>query len=334
MGDIVHALPVAAALRAAWPDVRVDWLVDVRHRRLLDLTSVLNECITIDTRVWRGADGVPSVLARLRATRYDAALDLQGLVKSAALARLSKAARVIGFARPHLREPLAGRFYTERVDVGGTPHVVDKNLALLRVLSVDHPAKEFPLTAGASPAPAAVRTLLGLDARGAYAVINPGAAWPNKRWPPQRFAELAERMHLQHGLRSTVVWGPDEETLAARIAAASNGAAVMAPRTQLADVLALVKDARIVISGDTGPIHLAAAAGTPIVGIYGPTDPARNGPWSRADVCVSRFDECVCHHKRRCLVERWCLADIDLREVSEAVTRRLEHDSTDGAKRS
>jgi heptosyltransferase-1 len=126
------------------------------------------------------------------------------------------------------------------------------------------------------------------------------------------------------GLKSAVLWGPGEETMAAQIARASAGAAEMAPATTLTDAIALAREARVVVSGDTGPTHLAAAVGTPIVGIYGPTDPARNGPWHPGDVCVSRFGVCACHHQRRCRQpERWCLAGIAVEEVLQAVQQRL-----------
>ncbi len=310
MGDIVHTVPAVAALRAALPGTAFDWLVERRHRAVLDAFSLDVTPIEIDpSKSW--AETVRIVRA-LRARAYDVAVDFQGLLKSAVLARLSGARRVVGFARAALREPMAAAFYTETVDPGAGRHVIDKNVALARHLGVTDDAIHLPLAPSAETAPA-----------GPYAALNAGAGWPNKQWDPSRFGALASWIRQTHGVPSLVTWGPGEEALAARVIAASDGAASLAPATTPAGLLALMGKAAIVVSGDTGPIHLAAAAGAPIVGIYGPTDPARNGPWSPRDVTVSRFAECECHHKRRCQRATRCLDDIAVSEVAAAVSRRL-----------
>jgi heptosyltransferase-1 len=338
LGDLVHTLPLAAALRDAWPDARIDWLVDTRYRALLDLVpgSVINERFNIDMRALRGPSSVFTIIQRLRLASYDIAFDAQGLLKSALLARLSGASRVVGFTRQQLREPAAAVWHTETVDPSGATHVIEKSLSLLRAADIAPPPQfKFPLDIRPSPAPACTRELLGFgragderDGRDAsqapFVLLNPGAAWPNKRWPPERFGALAREIHARHGLKSAVLWGPGEETVAAQIARASDGAAEMAPATDLVDAIALAREARLFISGDTGPTHLAAAVGTPIVGIYGPTDPARNGPWHPDDICISRFTACACHHHRRCSAATWCLTDIGVDEVIAAVDRRLE----------
>src|SRR5262249_22735814 len=131
-----------------------------------------------------------------------------------------------------------------------------------------------------------------------FAVFNPGGAWPNKRWPPERFGAVARHVQDAHGLKSLVLWGGDERAIAEIVAARSGEAATIAPSTPLSDLVAILSRARLVVSGDTGPIHLASAVGTPVVGIYGPTNPARNGPWSPDDVTVSRNDRCQCLHAR------------------------------------
>ena len=127
---------------------------------------------------------------------------------------------------------------------------------------------------------------------------------------------------------SVVLWGPGEEALAAEVVAGANGAAVLSPKTTIADLVALARRAALMVSGDTGPTHIAAALGTPIVGIYGPTRPARNGPLSPLDVTVSRDAVCQCHHLRRCTRERMCLLDIEVAEVLDAVERRLGAEKT------
>jgi ADP-heptose:LPS heptosyltransferase len=153
--------------------------------------------------------------------------------------------------------------------------------------------------------------------------VNPGAAWPNKRWPPARLASVASALRDRHGLTSIVLWGPGEEALAQEVVAGSHGAALLSPKTTIGDLVALSRRAEIMISGDTGPTHIASAVGTPLVGLYGPTRPTRNGPLSPLDVAVSRDEICRCHHLRRCTQDRPCLLDIGVDEVLSAVDRRL-----------
>lgn len=134
---------------------------------------------------------------------------------------------------------------------------------------------------------------------------------------------MAVALRERHGLTSVVLWGPGEQELADTIVAQAASAAIMTPQTRLADVMALARGAAVMVSGDTGPTHIGAAVGVPIVGIFGPTRPERNGPWSAADVTVSRAAMCACHHRRRCHASRWCLLDIDVAEVLAAVEHRL-----------
>jgi heptosyltransferase I len=319
LGDIIHAVPAAAAIRRAYPKSTIDWLVDVRHRDLLDLVPVVDGRIPINTS---GVGSVVSAVKALRRGRYDAALDLQGLLKSAVAARLSGARRVIGFRSDLLRERAARPFYTEvSGDAGG--HVVNKNLSLLKAIGIRMPDIEFPLDDRNAAIVDEARALIGISREHPFAILNPGAAWPNKRWPPVYFAELARELAKRRDLRSLVVWGPGEEALAHTVAMASDGTAAMAPRTTVADLISLSKAATLMVSGDTGPLHIAGAVGTPIVGIFGPTDPARNGPWASEDLVASRYRACSCHYQRQCHIAGWCLLDIAPREVMDLVDRRL-----------
>ena len=317
LGDVVHAMPAAAALRRAHPDARIDWLVDPRYAELVGLLTTLDRVLPIDPRGRRR--DLLAGLGSLRAVDYDAAVDLQGLVKSAVLARASRARRVIGFPRAHLREPMARALYTETRDPGERPHVVHQNLALVSALGATTTRVEFPLRE--VPTPRAVEVLERPDER--FALLNPGAAWPNKRWPPSRFGEVAAALRDRRQMRSLVLWGPGEESLAAEVAANSTGAATVLPPTGLIDILGLARAARLMVSGDTGPLHLAGAVGTPLVALFGPTRPERNGPWEAADVTVSRLDRCACHYERRCRLATPCIDDIGVDEVMAAIEARL-----------
>jgi ADP-heptose:LPS heptosyltransferase len=176
-------------------------------------------------------------------------------------------------------------------------------------------------------APVPSEALETLRAQGCdrFALINCGAAWPNKRWPADRFGRLAAWIRERHGLRSVALWGPGEADRASEVARLSNGAAIVAPATGLRDLVALSRAASLMVSGDTGPTHIAGAVGTPIVGIFGPTDPARNGPWDDGDRVISRYASCDCHYQRVChrASDRWCLLDVSVEAVQHAVDERL-----------
>jgi len=316
LGDVVHAIPAAAALRTAYPAARIDWLVEARHRAIVDLVTAVDRAVVVERATW---DGWTSAIQELRRTSYDVAIDLQGLMKSAVFARASGAARVVGFSIWHLREKAARPFYTTTAESEMT-HVIRKNLQLLRAVGVNDDEIRFPLSTPASAALDRVRLQIG-DRR--FALINPGAAWPNKRWLPERFGEIASFVSDECGMTPFVLWGPGEDSLSQSVVAASNGAARGAPATTIADLVALSRAAALVVSGDTGPLHIATAVGTPTVGLFGPTDPARNGPWSDADVSVSVYDRCGCHYDRRCHESRWCLDDVTTAEVCAAIQRRL-----------
>ncbi len=331
LGDVVHAIPAVAALRRTFPAARIDWLVGDRCRELVELVPVVDRCRV--TPPLRAAAAFPRLVRTLRAARYDAAIDLQGLLKSAVLARGSGAPRVIGFGRGQVRERAARLLYTETPASGGPGHVIDKNLALVAALGVERQPAEFPIAE--TPTDVVERAREGLGVRGArgFALLNPGAAWTSKCWPPERFGELARRLRRERDLPSVVVWGPGERERAARVVAASDAAAVSAPPTRVADLVALARAAEVMVAGDTGPLHIAAALGTPVVGLYGPTDPCRNGPWSPADIVVSRHGACGCRRDpsasagvvvRRCAQARPCISDIPVDEVAEAAYHRLD----------
>src|SRR5215471_4235956 len=317
LGDVVHTIPAAAALRRKFPDGRIDWLVDRKHREIVDLVTVVDRTIAINST---SMGGWIEAVRTLRQTSYAAAIDLQGLLKSAVLARASGAEHVIGFSIWHLREKTARPFYSETADVGGG-HIIARNLDLLRAVDVESTEIEFPLRMPDSDVLERLRERLP-DER-PFVRINPGAAWPNKRWPAERFGAVASFIRDEAGLTPVVVWGPGEETLARGVVRVSAGAAIEAPPTSVTDLVALTRAASLLISGDTGPLHVATAVGTPVVALFGPTDPARNGPYASEDVSVSRYDACDCHYERRCHQSAWCVADVSVAEVCAAVQRRL-----------
>jgi heptosyltransferase-1 len=321
IGDVVHTLPVLPVLtRRGW---EVDWVVEPPASALLANHPLVSRLVLAPR-----AQGFRLATARaafrlLRAEAYEVALEVQGTWKSAVWARVSGASRLVGHGAPWRREPFSGLLIREPVDVPeDAHHVIDKNLSLLRVLGIDAMgSREFPLPPTDSQAIFAQAQLkaLGLDD---FALLNPGGAWASKLWSAHGYGEVARGLK-DRGLRCLVSWGPGEERLAERVVAASEGAAVGCPPTTLLEFIEIARRARVVVGADTGPLHLACALGVPVVGIYGPTDPARNGPFDPRDVVVRRTPLCSPCHKRRCRIHDGVMGAITPADVIRAIERRL-----------
>lgn len=293
LGDVVHALPVAHALRRQFPQAHVTWIVEARELAILTGHPDLDAVVPVDTRLWRrliwrpaGAVEVGGKLSRLteriRRARFDVAIDLQGLIKSGLLTAYTGAPLRIGFAFRHCREPLNAVFTTRRV----TPppeavHIVEQYLSLLAPLGVKRAAPVFHVPSE-SEAERRIEEFLaeqGVKPRDRLVALNPGAGRPSKRWPVERFARVAERLTVEAGARVLLLWGPDEEAMARSIAAGMTSRPILAPPTTIPALSALLRRSALMVASDTGPLHLAAALGTPSIGLYGPTRAERNGPY-------------------------------------------------------
>jgi heptosyltransferase-1 len=348
MGDIIHSLPAANLLKEAFPGATLGWVVEERWAELLCAPSVprcgsrspqkpiADKIHTVNTRAWRQSllsdatwRDIGASLREIRAERYEVAVDVQGAVRSALIARLSGAPVIYGFAQP--RENAASLFYSRQVQARGT-HIVEQNLSLALAVaqcggneSSCEPAGMGVSTPHLLPRDDAAERecynrleRLGIHE---YAVLNPGAGWGAKQWPPQRYGVVAKRLSEELGLRSLINVGPDEEFLARELEEASEGAAA-AFSGSISELIALTRGARIFIGGDTGPLHLAAALGIPVVGIFGPTDPARNGPYGTPSI-VLRSPESVTSHKRRQTADEGMLS-IRADNVMNSVVRLLK----------
>ena len=329
IGDVVCTLPALAALRRGLPGSRIAWAVGRGGAaQILRDNPSLDELIELDLRSWRrDFAGARAAVAGLRAGRFDVALDFQGLLKSGLIAWLSGAPRRIGFAPGALREPASALMLTERVAADDRAHVIGKNLRLAAHLGCCvNGAYEFPV----GLAPADERFAAEQLARfgGGFAILNPGGGWPTKLWPAEAFAEIADRLWEAYGLGSAITWGPGEEPLAQQVAAGARSGAAVPLGSTLKQLFALARRAALFVGGDTGPLHLAAAAGTPVVGIYGPSASLRNGPFSPEDVVVERRDlECrVDCYRRRC--GHISCMDLPVESVWQGVIRRMRSSSS------
>ena len=282
LGDVVHALPVAE--NAALAGAEVAWLVEPRFAALLSGNPSISRVFTADTRGWRrqplSAPGeVRRLSQELTAFRAEATLDLQGLWKSALLAALGPAP-VFGFSRSERREPASAFLARRHVRPGPEArHVVDRNLALAAAAGI--PARRRAPDARyllSVPAPEAEEFLSRIPRP--FALYHPGAGRPEKAWGEERHAELARRLAREHGLAPAVSWGPGDEERAGRLLSLLPEALAL-PRLGLPGLARVTSQARLFVAGDTGPLHLADALGTPVVAVFGPTDPARNGPYGQ-----------------------------------------------------
>jgi heptosyltransferase-1 len=293
MGDVIHTLPAAQALRAAFPQAMIGWLIEKRWVELLCAPGtplrgprsaqrpLVDWVHPVNLVGWRKsffslstAQSIAKVWNDIRAAHYDVAVDLQGAIRSAVLARWSGAPAVYGVAEP--RESPASLWYTRRIITHGA-HVIEQQLSVAEAItqgSVKRPRVELPRDPAVE-----VRMSQRLAEKRTtdFAILNPGAGWGAKRWPAERYGKVAGELAAL-GLRTILNYGPGEQELAEAAQCASGGAAE-AMDCSITDLIALTRRARLFIGGDTGPLHLAAALGIPVVAIFGPTDPARNGPY-------------------------------------------------------
>jgi heptosyltransferase-1 len=317
MGDILHALPAVTALRQAHPDWVIDWAVEPRWRALLaaegstgrqtaenSTQPVIDRLHFAATKQWRKSPFSRQTLHEFMALRsalqtgeYDAVIDLQGAIRSAVVARLAGCPRLIGEANP--RELPARWLFSERVATHGF-HVIEQDIELASAIVGDAFTPVAPLLPVDPAAELWADKILPPSVGQPVILINPGAGWGAKRWPVERYADVSQSL-IARGCRVLVNVGPGEEPLAEVIASQTGGAATPLACT-LPQLIAITRRIALAIAGDTGPLHLACALGRPVVGIYGPTDPGRNGPFGTR-FTVLRSPESRRDHTRRAAPE-------------------------------
>ena len=326
IGDCILTMPLAVALRQAYPKAFIAWAVEGVAGTMIERHPAVDLAIRLPRRFARSPGSLWRLRKQLRSLKFDVALDPQSLTKSALVARLSGAARRIGFARPVGRE-LAPWLNTEVVS-SGQAHVVDRYLELLAPLAVAPTAArfDFPIDPATKGRMQAALCAIGHDVP--LAVLNPGAGWPSKVWPKERYAELAGKLFHQSGVRSLVTWAGDEELASAQaIVDAAAGAAVLAPPTTLLELAAVLRQAKLFVGSDTGPLHMAAAVGIPCVGIYGPTRPAECGPYGPGHVAIqARYQAGTSRQRRQGPND--AMREVSVEQVVEACQRVLSRRDT------
>jgi len=314
LGDIIHTLPAFAALRKNFPKAEIAWVVEAKEKDILDLVTGLNEIVIVGTDGWR---------KKLK-NRNQTAIDFQGLIKSGFIAFLSRARKRIGFDRKNLKEPLASIFYTDRLgEFPESEHVIRKNLALLRLLGIKEKDLDFPLNVPEGLQRAVGEKIATLGDRGTrrLAIFNLGAAWMTKRWPLESWVAVLKNLKNEN-IYPLLLWGTDQEKELALAIGAQTGVPP-APFLSIQEVLALIKNAALVVSGDTFALQAACALNVPVVGIFGPTNPARNGPFRVRDRVAYHELSCSLCYRRTC-ESRECLTIITPEEVTSLVKQSLE----------
>ena len=299
MGDVIHTLAAVSSLRAAFPAMNIGWVIEDRWCELLcaggtplsgprsPQRPLVDAVLVVDTKRWRESllsrqtrRDVQQALREVRHRHYEVAADFQGALKSALVAQMSKANVIFGFAHP--REWPARIFYQHCIETSGA-HVIEQYHSLAEAVAgkpIAQSATAFPRDERAEASIA--KKISGLSEN--LVIINPGAGWGSKQWPAARYGEVARALSLS-GLFPLINFGPNEHQLAYEVQTASGGIA-QPISCSISELIALTRRARLFIGGDTGPLHLAAALNVPVVAIFGPTDPARNGPFSANSVVL------------------------------------------------
>ena len=336
LGDVAHTLPVAATLRKSLPDSHISWMVEERFQDIVQDNPDIDEVIPLRTKVWRKNWNAKSfkeifeTIKILRQHKFDLVFDLHGLLKSGIIARLSGAPTRVGFHRRNCKEKLSTLFTNRRAPyMAGGLHVVDINLTLLQTaLCKVEETKLFPLQV-----PEEADKKIGsyfdqhseLTARPIVA-INPGAGFESKQWELNRFAELADRISKELKCSIMLTWGPGEESKVQQISSHMQQKSWIAPPTSILESIALYKRMALLVSCDSGPLHLGAAVGTPTVSIFGPTDPVRNGAYGVNHATVYKMLSCSFCWKKTCpLGTKECMNQVTADEVFKAVKQQTKN---------
>lgn len=330
LGDMLHTLPAVAGLRASFPNAKIDWLVGESAAFLLSAVRGIDTVHIFEkdaafTRLFRRDNRyhVWNLIRDLRAERYDVSIDFQGLLKTAFLGFISGSARRIGFPKSLVRESPAHWFYHQTpAEPEKALHVIELNRLLAGCIGTEIAPTAFDLVSHESDA-RYVDHLIEKESLHNFVVVNPGGGWPSKIWNPEYYGQLADRIQTELNLQVVVTTGPGEESLQERLFAHCRGKRPIHVQISFLQLIPLLRKARLMIGGDTGPLHLACTLNTAVVGIYGPTCPVRNGPWGKSDEVVVHTLPCSLCYKRSCPTDNACM-DITVDEVFAAVTRRLE----------
>tara|TARA_B100000315_G_scaffold167788_1_gene156286 strand:- start:13540 stop:14559 length:1020 start_codon:yes stop_codon:yes gene_type:complete len=321
LGDIVHGLPVLKALHNKWPDAKISWVVKDVYLDILNGNPLIDDLILLIKNSL--TTSIFSFRKKLRHGSFDLAVDMQGLFRSGLIAFLSGAAVRIGFS--NARE-LSSLFYTHKVDAPLNLHAVDRNLKLAAALGCEDQEIEFPLYFKPETEQEALSFLQKnlLDTRRPLVTFVPGARWEKKRWPPHSFSRLGDLLNQKMGAGIIVAGSRQENRLIHEIRSAMKSPSSEAVDFSLTKLTALLSKSDVVVTNDSGPMHIAVAMRTPVVALFGPTDPARTGPYSKKCLIIQRDLECIPCFRKQCSQGSFeCMDSITVEEVFEGIKKIL-----------
>ena len=325
LGDVVHSLPFLNALRDSFPKTEIHWIIAKGLEGLLEGHPMINKLWIINKDEWKRIKGARTTIKELRslfkslkAERYDIVIDLQGLLRSGIFAKATGAPVRIGFKEAREGSRI---FYTHTVKAGKDVHAVDRYLEMAKFLGCDTYEVKFPFPlsftsfAAGEPVRGGQLSTLHFQLPNEYAVIVPGARWETKRWHPERFGQLASMMHV----KSIVVGGESDIDTADIVVNNSDGNAISAAgKTTLKELIEIMRNARFVVTNDSGPMHIAAALNVPVFAIFGPTNPLRTGPYGKSHVIISKGLECSPCYRKKCKGIK-CMEMIEAKEVADII---------------
>jgi heptosyltransferase-1 len=326
LGDIVHTFPAVAALRESYPNAEIIWLTHPRWKELVESSELATDIWETETRSY---SSLREIIGRIRKKHFTTAIDYQGLWKSATLPFIGGVSRRIGFSSQTIREFGVPILYTDRVR-STLAHIADQNGELSQRAGARNGVAPVALAVPSIQEVFVLQLLRGFAIE-RYVVLSPAGGWRSKCWPPDRYGALCQKIHGTLGMRCVLNYGPGEEELVSVVKSASGEAEPIAYNGSLAQLMALLRNAACIVGGDTGPLHLGVALGTPAVAIFGPTDPARNGPYRMGgpsgdaapkDI-VLRSPHAVTTYKRGDQADPSIL-EIDVDSVFDAVRRQVE----------
>ncbi len=335
IGDVIHTLPSLSALRRLYPAAHITWVVEEAAADLILGHPHLDEVLVSRRKSWikdikagkvaATLQEVRSFVRRLRSRRYDLVIDFHGLLKSAVLVFLSGGKRKLGYDS---WQEMSGLFLNEKIPEDMSKHAVDRYLDFLRYLGADVGKAEFvlPLTNGTREQ---ARRLLDEYhlAEKSYIAVNPVAFWETKLWDNGKFAILADE--IKENLKLDVIFTGNNGRDAADILSRMKGKGInLGGKTSLPVLAEIYKSARAVITTDSGPMHLAAAVGTPVVALFGPTDPARTGPYGEGHIVIRADLSCSPCLKKKCPTKE-CMEEITPEQVYFATTRIVNPESNE-----
>ncbi len=320
LGDVVHSLPFLNAVRESFPSTEIHWVIAKGLEGLLENHPMVQKLLVINKDEWKDIKRMRgtlsefrSILGALKGESYDITVDLQGLLRSGILTAASKAPVRLGFSEAREGSRL---FYTQTITGGREIHAVDRYLKMASALGCDPRTVAFPMP----PVKESLKIRQLKQAVGEYAVLAPGARWKTKQWPAERFGRLSSLLNIP----SIIIGSGADEALAEEAAAHSKGKAIsMAGKTDIKELISLIRKAVFMVTNDSGPMHIAAACGVPVAALFGPTNPARTGPYGRGHIIIRGDSACAPCYKKKCKEIR-CMDSISVEEVYEKIKTNFE----------